>query len=248
MLTASYLPASAAQRATVVRAFVGADRDRPLDAPRAPGRGRPAAAAPPAPRRPAAQAARLAARLPSSQPSLASTMSVAFGRGGAHRGDARGIAAMLVMPPSLTLSSARRGGLGGGRGHGGGRAERDRIGGGERAAGRAARQAHAPGARCAWLRGPRTRSRAHCGRRPAAWPLQGRARSSPAASCGAHGLDLRHDALDAFAVAGIGHAFAAAACLAVAQFGDHDHGLGLGAAADGEGTGDRPAFGGKGEG
>ena len=43
-------------------------------------------------------------------------------------------------------------------------------------------------------------------------------------------------------------AMAAAACLAVAQLCDHDHGLCLGAAADGEGAGDRPVFGGYGEG
>ncbi len=63
-----------------------------------------------------------------------------------------------------------------------------------------------------------------------------------------HGLDLRHHALHALAVAGIGDALAAAACLAVAQLCDHDHGFGLGprlmakepaigqfSAADGEG-------------
>ncbi len=55
-------------------------------------------------------------------------------------------------------------------------------------------------------------------------------------------------AIDAFAIARIGHAFAAAAVAAVAEFGDHDDGLRLDAAANGEGAGDRPAFGGYGKG
>ncbi|MGB8576281.1 MAG: hypothetical protein WCD56_06915, partial [Pseudolabrys sp.] len=59
-----------------------------------------------------------------------------------------------------------------------------------------------------------------------------------------HGIDLRHDALDAFAVASIGNAFAAAASLAIAQFRNHDYGFGFGATADAKGTCDRPALGG----
>ena len=55
-------------------------------------------------------------------------------------------------------------------------------------------------------------------------------------------LDRRRHTLHGFAITRIGHAFAPAPCLAIAQFGDHDHGLGLRAAADGEGTGDRPAL------
>ncbi len=172
-----------------------------------------------------------------------------LGRGGAHRGDARGIAAMIAIAAELDLEqrAAGRRGFGGGRGHGGGGPKRDRKGGGERMRG---------GETCELM-----------DRTPAAFGFEipecaieriaggaGRHRGlqGPAIETGGEprleGLDLRHDALDAFAVASIGYAFAAAARLAVAQFGDHDHGLGLGTAADRERTGDRPAFGSKGEG
>ena len=144
------------QRGAVMHAFVGADRHRPLDAGQRLIARRPAAAARPAPRRRRRRRRDWRRDCPSRQPSLASTISVAFGRGRAHRGDARGIAACSSSPPSLILSSARRGGLGGGRGHGRGRAERDREGGGERARGGQARRVHAPGGRCAWPPGPRS--------------------------------------------------------------------------------------------
>jgi hypothetical protein len=57
-----------------------------------------------------------------------------------------------------------------------------------------------------------------------------------------HSLDRGRHPLDRFAVARIGHAFAAPAKDPVGQLGEHDDGFGLGAAADGEGPRDRPAL------
>ena len=63
-----------------------------------------------------------------------------------------------------------------------------------------------------------------------------------------HGIDLRHDTVDAFAVAGVGNAFTAAAGVAFAQFCDDDDRLVLAAAADAKRARDGPAFDSKGEG
>jgi hypothetical protein len=158
---------------------------------------------------------------------------------------------MIAIAAELDLEQRAAGGLshgfGGGRSHGGGGPKRDRKGGGERVRG---------GETCELM----DRTPAALGfeipecaiERIAGGTGRHRDLQAPAIETAGEqrleGLDLRHDALDAFAVASIGYAFAAAARLAVAQFGDHDHGLGLGAAADREGTGDRPAFGSKGEG
>ena len=50
------------------------------------------------------------------------------------------------------------------------------------------------------------------------------------------------DAINGLAIAGIGHAFAAAAVVPVAELGDYDRSLRLGAPADREAAGDRPMF------
>ena len=154
---------------------------------------------------------------------------------------------MLVRAAELDLEQRAGGGLGSGRGHGGGGPERDRIGGGERVrGGKPGKLMHRVPATLGFEVPERAVERIAGGARRHRG-LQGAA-IQPGSELRPHGIDLRHDALDAFAIARIGHAFAAAACLAVAQFGDHDHGLGLATAADGEGTRNRPAFGGKGEG
>ncbi len=169
------------------------------------------------------------------------------GRGGAHRGDACGVAAIIAIAAELDLEQCAGGDLGGGRGHGVGRRQRDRKSGGEGVRGGQAgeRVNRAPAAL-----GLEVPERAV--ERIAGGPGRHRVLQSLAVETGGeprpHGLDLRHHAVDGFAVAGIGNAFAAAARLAVAQFCDHHHGLGFGTAADGKGTGDRPVFGGNGEG
>src|SRR5215471_17800824 len=50
------------------------------------------------------------------------------------------------------------------------------------------------------------------------------------------------DAVDGFAIARIGHAFAAAAVVPIAELGNHNRSLRLGAPADREAAGDRPVF------
>ena len=125
--------------------------------------------------------------------SLASTMSSAFGRGGAHRGDALPIAVAAEL--DLEQRPVRR--PGGRRRHRLGRPERDGEGG-DAGVGRGQPE-QAPDALTAgsWPRGPRTRNRAHCGRRRRhgglqglpvearairgpAWPRSGRPASLPA--------------------------------------------------------------------
>ena len=77
-------------------------------------------------------------------------------------------------------------------------------------------------------------------RRPS--PVAGRCGRGRCAISGRIASMRGDDRLDGFAIARIGHAFAAPAMRAVGQFGDHHRGFGLGAAADREGAGDRPAF------
>jgi len=55
-------------------------------------------------------------------------------------------------------------------------------------------------------------------------------------------FDRGDHTLDAFAIARIGHTFAAATVLALDEFRDDDSGFGLGAAADRKGARNRPAF------
>ena len=73
--------------------------------------------------------------------------------------------------------------------------------------------------------------------------LQGTA-VEPGGKLRPHGIDLRHDVLEAFPVASIRNAFAAAASLTIAQFRNNDYGFGFGATANAKGTCDRPALGG----
>ncbi len=94
---------------------------------------------------------------------------------------------------------------------------------------------------------PETHSRAHYVRRPAALPS-----AAPAVKTGfdlrSHGIDLRHDTVDAFAIAGVGNAFTATVGVAFAQFCDDDDRLVLAATADAKRARDGPAFDSKGEG
>src|SRR6516165_549801 len=62
-----------------------------------------------------------------------------------------------------------------------------------------------------------------------------------------HRIDLCQDAVDAFAVSGVGNRFTAAKVLAVTQFRNYDDGLGLAAAADVERACDRPVLNGRSE-
>src|SRR5664279_4890701 len=166
---------------------------------------------------PAAMAAAAAKAV--AKPASRALLKIKLGGSDEHGGDARGIAAMHVRAAELDLEQRAAGGLshgfGGGRGHGGGGPERDRIGGGERVrGGKPGKLMHRAAAALGVVIPERAVERIAGGAR---WhrALQGAA-IQPGGELRPHGIDLRHDACDAFAVASIGHAFAAAACLAVA--------------------------------
>src|SRR5262249_10115981 len=57
-----------------------------------------------------------------------------------------------------------------------------------------------------------------------------------------HRIDLRHNAIDGFAIASIWDAFTAAARHSVAQFRDYGHRFGFDAAADAKGAGNGPVL------
>ena len=190
-----------------------------------------------------AQASRLAARLASLQPSLASTINVVFGAA------ARTAAMRAGSPsaPSLILSRARCAARSAACAMTVGFSERNRVGGRDWSAVRAARPARTRAVRRAWPRDPRTRNRAHCARRRPALRVAKPARSRPCCELRPHRLERGGDALDGFAIACIGHAFAAASHIAIREFRNDNGGLRLGAAADRERAGDRPALDGVGK-
>ncbi|KGJ66362.1 hypothetical protein BJA5080_02981 [Bradyrhizobium diazoefficiens SEMIA 5080] len=160
-----------------------------------------------------------------------------FGGGLAHRCDAGVVAVAAEL--DLEQRPVRR--FRGRRGHGLGCAQRDRVGGGALARDRAVQQAPGPQARRLGLevdQGAIQRvaggARRHGGlqRLPGDTACHGRL----------HGLDGGQGCLGGLAIAGIGHAFAAAGEAVLAHFGHNGHGLGLGAPADGETAGDGKAL------
>ena len=190
----------------------------------------------------AAQAARFAARLPAVQPSLASTISSAARRRRPHRRDALGIAgaAELDLEELASGRGLRR------RRHHLRRAERDRVGGGQRLRG------GEPGELMRGLSGALgleipERAVERIARRAGRHGLLQRHAVEAERQLVADRAERRHHARDGLAIARIGHAFAAAPVAAVVQLDDDHLGLGLGAAADREGAGDRPAFGAHGQ-
>ncbi len=237
MLTASYLPTSAASEASRVHALVGADRQRPrhvqqrivaiggqrlLD------------------QRNAGLCAggEIAGEIVRRPAFVGVDDQLGPWCGIAHRKNSR---AIVRSAAELDLEQRTIGGLGGGLRHRIRRCERDRIGGGERLRhGKPYELVHRPlgalGGQVPERAVDRVARRAgrHRG-------LQALAIESLGDRAGEL-LDCGRDALDRLAVARIGHAFAAAPMHAVGELGDHDHGFGLGAAADREGACDRPAF------
>ena len=109
MLTASYLPASAGNEATVVHALVGADRDRPLD-----GGQRLVAALRQRLLHQHHAGWRAGGEIGGEVALVPALIGIddqgGLGRGGAHRGDAGGIAAMIVIAAELDLEQRAAGG------------------------------------------------------------------------------------------------------------------------------------------
>ena len=153
--------------------------------------------------------------------SLASTMSLACGTACAHGDEPLFVAIAAELELEQGMRQRRLARL---RRHRLGRSEREGEGGEhgvQRADPGKRRGALGP---TAWPRDPTGRNRAHCARRPQAAASRARPGSTRRRWPGA-GLDGGDHALDALAIARIGHAFAAPRMGAVADRRDHHDGL-----------------------
>ena len=125
-------------------------------------------------------------------------------RSGAARRTAA-IRAGSPSPPSLILSSGRRGAPARGRRHRLGRAEAERVGGGQPGGRRQAERSPRPAGRSLGLEVQQRAVDAHCAPRRPASRCAARARSSPAPIGAGHRLDRAPRFRRRFAIAGIGH-------------------------------------------
>ncbi|MGY4596768.1 hypothetical protein ACVWXL_004514 [Bradyrhizobium sp. GM22.5] len=145
------------------------------------------------------------------------------------------------------MSSGRSRRLGGRRRHGLGRVQRDRVGRGALARRRAVEQAPGPQSGRLGFQIDQGTIQGIAGRPGRHGGLQGL--TGETAGHGVlHGLDGGKGRLRRLAIAGIGHAFAAAGQALPADLGHNGDGLGLGAPADGETACDGKALDSRGEG
>ncbi len=160
-----------------------------------------------------------------------------MGRRAAHRHDPRPI----VGAAELDLEQSAAGCFGCLFRHDLGLGERDRVGGDERLRRRQAGElVHRPAGALGREVPERAIERVAGGARR--HRLLQAAAIEPACDLAGQRRDGLGDAIDGLAIARIGHAFAAAAVVPVAELGDHDRSLRLGAPADREAAGDRPVL------